>query len=365
MSTNEELVAAGLRILREPLSLFICHEIEKEYGDSWWTEGVVETLVYSKRPTVEDVLKFHQLPESGSVEECASHIDISVCLILLTKHWYRIFGPVLGKDHRGWAFELIGVRNQNKHLPGRDHASDYAWRALDTMYRLVESIDADAAAELQTRRSSVDLSAYGQGSAASASTSTPATAPNAVVTSTPPPSGLDSPITTATDLDEDLSALGLDFSGADLRKMDFAGSDLTGADFEGADLTGANLTGAKLIGANFKDATLADANLATADLTGSHFEGTALSAYFDKERTSFSKAQHHGADLSGATLDKATLNFAGCNLKSVNFGAVNLEGADFEGADLTGANLKGAKLVRVNLRNANIKDADTTDVQWT
>lgn len=45
MSVNEELVASGLRVLRDPLSVFVCQGIEKHFGDTWWTDGVLQTLV--------------------------------------------------------------------------------------------------------------------------------------------------------------------------------------------------------------------------------------------------------------------------------------------------------------------------------
>ena len=365
-SPNERLVATGLSALRGPLSLFVCRGIEKQYGEPWWTEGVLKALVYDRTPTIEDVRRYRHLPETGTFDECAGSLDISTCLILLTKHWYKIFtiDPMLGKDHRGWVGELIGVRNENKHLAGRDHPSDYAWRALDTMYRLIESIDTEAAGQLLALRSTVDLSAY-RHAAAPVGTTAAAAGPHVDVATPEPESALQLQPSVEEELAGDLAAVGPDFSGADLRKMNFAGADLTGANFEGADLTSADLAGAKLVGANFTDATLADADLTTADLTGAHFEGTVLSSWFDKERTYGSQAMAHGADLSGATLNEATLNFAGCDLRSVTFGAINLTGADFEGADLTSADLAGATLRGVNLRNANMTDADLTDVRWT
>ncbi|WP_377639299.1 pentapeptide repeat-containing protein [Oryzobacter terrae] len=352
-------MAEGLRILREPLSLFICQEIQKEYGDSWWAEGVLQTLVYEKlRPTVESVLKFYRLPQSGSVEDCASALDISVCLILLTKHGYRIFDKLLGKEHKNWAFELINVRNQNKHPTGEDHASDFTWRALDTMYRLIKSIDADKAAELVTLRSAVDLSEYGQAFTALAGTSTPAAVPNVVTaTSTPPSSGLDSPSMSAPDLDEDLAVLGPNFSGAFLRDMDFAGANLEGADFTDANLIGANLEGAVLRRATFKNANLGAARLANADLTGATFQGTDLSQNID--------GVCRGADFTGAKLDGATLNFAGALLRNVNFPGANLEGADFTDANLIGANLEGAVLRRATFKSANLGAARLANADLT
>ena len=363
MSVNEELVASGLRVLRDPLSVFVCQGIEKHFGDTWWTDGVLQTLVTPQTSTVDEVRRYRHLPEGGTVEECAASLDIAVCLILLTKQWFRVFDPLLGKDRkddRGWAFELMGVRKKNKHLAASDHASDFTWRALDTMYRLAEPIDGSAAAELLNLRSSVDLSSFGHSDSVRAMATQESTVRDEPTLS---PTGSRDQVSAQADLE--LEVVGPNFSGADLQRMNFAGVILSGADFEGADLTGANLKGAKLIGANFKGATLADADLTTADLTGAHFEDTTLSAHFDKERTTYSKPQYHGADLAGATLNEATLNFAGSRLRNVNFGPANLEGADFEGADLTGANLKGAKLRGVNLRNTNIRDADTTDVQWT
>ena len=162
MATNEALVASGLSRFRTPLSIFVCTAIKKEYGESWWTEGVLETLVHDRMPTVEDVRRFRKLPAEGSLDECAASIDTSVCLVLLTRHWPRIFGQLLDRELRGWAYELIGVRNENKHLVDTDHPSDYAWRALDTMVRVCDPIDAATAVGIRTLRSSVDLSVYGQ-----------------------------------------------------------------------------------------------------------------------------------------------------------------------------------------------------------
>jgi hypothetical protein len=167
MATNEALVGDGLRLLRTPLSLFICRTVKKHYGDSWWTEGILETLIHDKAPTIEEVRKYRKLPEAGTVEECASAMDLAACLVVLTKLWFRIDGLALGRDHRGWAYELMGVRNENKHLGAADHPSDFAWRALDTMYRLCSAIDMDVATDILELRSSVDLSIFGQRAAAS------------------------------------------------------------------------------------------------------------------------------------------------------------------------------------------------------
>ena len=256
---NEELVASGLRVLRGPLAAYVCRGVESQYGDSWWTEGVLEILVRERTPNVEAVRKYLRLPELGTLEECADSLDINTCLILLTKHWYRIFAPLLSKDHRGWAFELIGVRNENKHLGGRDHPSDFSWRALDTMYRLVRPIDANAAKEILILRSSVDLSSYGQAPIGGSPT------PNSVLRQHVPAS--ETRTSVQADLEDSLAAVGPDFSGSDLRMMDFGSANLEGADFEGANLTGANLKGAKLVGVNLRNAKIKDADMTDVEWT--------------------------------------------------------------------------------------------------
>ena len=87
MASNEELVASGLRLFRTPLSRFICEALLKEFGESWWSDGVLETLVHDRMPTVEDVRRFRKLPANGTVDECSAAMDMAVCLVLLTKHW--------------------------------------------------------------------------------------------------------------------------------------------------------------------------------------------------------------------------------------------------------------------------------------
>ena len=364
INPNEELVASGLRLLRTPLALFICQGIAEQYGDDWWTHGVLEMFIYSAMPTVEDVRKQRRLPATGTVDELSASLDISACLILLTKQWSRIFGAVLGQEHRGWAYELIGVRNENKHLRASDHPSDYTWRALDTMYRLAASISPETARELLTLRSSVDMSAYHAEGSPTATNSNGALSP---LPYDAPSSGdaldgghesrpaaeLGTP--RSEDSDEDEAILAADFSGADLRQMDFSGADLSGANFADANLEDTNLQGASLVGADFTNASLGGANLTNADLRGARFEGTSLSRTY--------AGDFYGAQLAGAKLDGATLNFAGTDLRNVDLSETNLQGADFTnaslgGANLTKADLRGARLMNASLQGTNLTDAD-------
>ena len=370
VAVNEQLVASGLGLLRAPLSRYVCEAIAEKYGDSWWIEGVLEILTFSNAPTVEDVRRHRHLPESATVEDGADVIDISTCLLLLTKHWPRVFEAKLSRSHRGWAYELIPVRNANKHLAGKDHESDYAWRALDTMFRVCEPIDAVVASEIKALRSEVDLSSYGQHA-------TVEEQDEAVETGLPdlllPEVTMVTDAETATQIEpngmeqseeDEILASGPDFSGADLRGMNFAGVNLEGADFSDADLTDVNFVGASLARAVFKGAELGNTNFTEANLKDAYFESVTLSYTRDEGPRDQVVLVIRGANFTGATLDGATLNFAGTDAKKTIFAGVNLEGADFSDADLTDTHFKGAILRGVNLKGANIKDANTFGVQW-
>jgi uncharacterized protein YjbI with pentapeptide repeats len=365
-ATNEALVASGLRALRDPLAMFVCQGIAEKFGEGWWTEGVLEVFIHDRTPTIEDVRKHRKLPATGTLDELAGALDISGCLILLTKHWARIFGPMLRQDHRGWAYELIGVRNENKHLGSDDHRSDYAWRAIDTMYRLCLSIDQTSAAKLFALRSSVDLSEYDQAGTSDAFSDNAADAIASLQSDESAAATADSAAQVG--LEADLSASGPDFSGADLRKMNFSGANLKGADFTGSDLRGANFASAVLVGATFKNSDLSGANLSGADLTRAHFEGTRLSAKFAWSGYTQDK-RLHSANLAGAILDGATLNFAGCDLRRADLTGTNLDRADFTKADLRGTIFNGATLTRAvfhgtNLAGAILNDADLTGASF-
>ncbi len=72
------------------------------------------------------------------------------CLTLIDVHWVNIFKRKLSIDHRNWTKELIGVRHKCAHIGGQDFDTDYTWRALDTMARLCEQIDAESTEDIRT-----------------------------------------------------------------------------------------------------------------------------------------------------------------------------------------------------------------------
>ena len=59
------------------------------------------------------------------------------------------FRQKLSREHRTWIKELIATRNNWAHAGLLDMADEDAWRALDTMTRLIEQIDAEATDRLR------------------------------------------------------------------------------------------------------------------------------------------------------------------------------------------------------------------------
>ncbi len=139
MPQNVELVQKGFRILHPFLAGYIGQEMRKEYGDGWWQDVMA---------ALSDQLR--DLPERGDYSELIDSLDVANCLRLFDRRWNEIFRKKLSIDYRTWAKELMGIRNKVAHIGGNDFDQDYAWRALDTMSRLCEALDDEAAEDIRT-----------------------------------------------------------------------------------------------------------------------------------------------------------------------------------------------------------------------
>ena len=78
-----------------------------------------------------------------------ANLDAARCLRLMDVQWNDLFRRKLSREHRTWINELISTRNKWAHAGLVDMADEDAWRALDTMTRLVEQIDAQATERLR------------------------------------------------------------------------------------------------------------------------------------------------------------------------------------------------------------------------
>ena len=394
---NRTLISEALDLIRPQVANFACERLKADFGDDWWFDGVLSSLTTEKRPTVDEVIEYWKFPTSvEAISDGADALDVLNCLDLVRKHAFRFFGE--DKDTafacQRYAQELIGVRHEHSHQNRKasikksssgDFASDYTWRAVDSMYRLVSSIDPGATSGLLAIRSKVDLSEYGHAPA------TNREAAAAVAVASEPAEGDNSP---GDDSRVSPDEQGPDFSSQDLRHMDFSNADLAGADLSGADirgasfaganlsnailvkprmadqhpssavdLSGADLTGAKL---DFRDTdlrfvdfsglNLSGADLSGADIRGASFAGANLSnAILVKPRMA-DQYPSSAVDLSGADLTGATINFRETDLRYTDLSGFDLADVDFTGADLRGADLTDAVLKRDALKNARVSD---------
>ncbi|MTI83942.1 MAG: ATP-binding protein [Firmicutes bacterium] len=135
MIDNYQLITKGFQLLTEVLAPYVCQQFQKKFGQQrWWQRGVL------------DVLHDHQkrdLPYDGDWSTYVDSLDAARCLILLDANWDTVFKIQLSREHRNWIKELINTRNKWAHKGGGDISSDDAWRALDTMARLLEHIDTE------------------------------------------------------------------------------------------------------------------------------------------------------------------------------------------------------------------------------
>ena len=140
-NTNHTRITQGFQFLLQVLSPYIARELRGVFGLVWWDTGVLGRLYDEQK---------RNLPRNGDDETLAASLDIYLCLLLLDLHWNETFRKKLPLDCRTWAKELVGVRNRWAHMGNEDFNDDDTWRALDTMSRLCEQLDAKAAEEIRT-----------------------------------------------------------------------------------------------------------------------------------------------------------------------------------------------------------------------
>ena len=142
VTTNYLRVTNGFDILTKALAPYVAGELRARYGDEWWDQGVLRFLSADQK---------RDLPPGGEDDELTAALDAgrSLNLINVPPLWNDLFQRKLSREHRAWVNELIPTRNKWAHKGLLDMADDDAWRALDTMTRLVEQIDAGAADRLR------------------------------------------------------------------------------------------------------------------------------------------------------------------------------------------------------------------------
>lgn len=136
---NHIKVSKGFDILNNVLARYIITEFVAAYGTEFWTKGVMGTLFDDQK---------RDLPATCTPLEAVKNLDIMRCLLLMDVRFNDVFRKKLSRDCRNWVMELKGTRNKWAHRGVEDFSDSDTWRALDTMSRLCEQIDADGAEDI-------------------------------------------------------------------------------------------------------------------------------------------------------------------------------------------------------------------------
>ena len=128
--TNHERVGKALDLLKAGLGLFVAREVkgalESRRLDAFKLRDYAEDPVLANKPT--------------------SEWDVTGLLKLMWETWNDVFRRILGPAERGLVGELRGHRNKWVH---QESSSDDAYRALDSVGRLLAAISAPQSDELE------------------------------------------------------------------------------------------------------------------------------------------------------------------------------------------------------------------------
>jgi hypothetical protein len=124
-TTNYERVGKALDLLRQGLAPFVARECKARYGDGW-----VQRVARHGRANPE---------------------DSQFLLVALMDQWREVFAKVLGHTERSYVSEFVEIRNRWAHQG--NFSTDDAYRALDTVHRMLTSVAAaDEALEVDRMR---------------------------------------------------------------------------------------------------------------------------------------------------------------------------------------------------------------------
>jgi predicted AAA+ superfamily ATPase len=128
--TNHERVGKALELLRTGLSPFVERELKAKLGKDW---------AFEAREALSDTRL-----AAGKGEPLG---DVAAQLVVMDRKWGEVFRLVLGKAERSLVNELIAVRNRWAHQ--ETFSGDDAYRALDSIHRLLLAVSAPQSEEIE------------------------------------------------------------------------------------------------------------------------------------------------------------------------------------------------------------------------
>lgn len=133
--SNHERVGRALNLLRDGLYPFIEREMKAIHGDRWMVAAsACLPDSYVKYKNAQDVLQE----------------DVSALLIVMWEQWNAIFKQILGQSERTLVSELRTTRNDWAH--SNTFSTDDAYRALDSVTRLLSAISAPQAEQVEKQK---------------------------------------------------------------------------------------------------------------------------------------------------------------------------------------------------------------------
>ncbi len=133
--SNHERVGRALNLLRDGLYPYIEREMKAIHGDRWIVAAsACLPDSYVKYKKAQDVLQE----------------DVSALLIVMWEQWNNIFKKPLGQSERSLVSELRNTRNDWAHKP--NFSTDDAYRALDSVTRLLTAISAPEADQVEKQK---------------------------------------------------------------------------------------------------------------------------------------------------------------------------------------------------------------------
>jgi predicted AAA+ superfamily ATPase len=136
--SNHERVGRALKLLHQGLYPYFEREMKFAHGGQWL--GKVENSLpehYTRSKSPDEILKE----------------DVSSLLIAIWENWNTVFRKTLGQAERTLVSELRSIRNDWAH--STTYSTDNAYRALDSISRLLTAIAAPEVAEIDKQKQEV------------------------------------------------------------------------------------------------------------------------------------------------------------------------------------------------------------------
>jgi len=139
--SNHERVGKALELLNARLRPFVERELQASYGKDW----VVRAGLLDVRAPAG--LK------AGATKAKGPNLDTQALLGVMWDQWNDVFKKTLGQAERTLVSELRDVRNKWAHQEA--FTTDDAYRAFDSIERLLTAVSAQEAAEVGRQKQEV------------------------------------------------------------------------------------------------------------------------------------------------------------------------------------------------------------------